>query len=109
MVRCLTLAFFEFVTNYITKDTSLCFNLDQFLLSFTFSTTKILVSFPCSSLWQLTVIKGGSATVLQVVVDQDRVDVNDLDTEDKLVLKDKYEMELGTIVILTNNLAAANK
>ena len=40
------------------------------------------------------------------MVDQDRVDLNDLDTEDKLVLKDKYEMELGTIVILTNNLAA---
>ena len=32
--------------------------------------------------------------------------MNDLDTEDKLVLKDKYEMELGTIIILTNNLAA---
>ena len=41
------------------------------------------------------------------MVDQDRVDLNDLDTEDKLVLKDKYEMELGTINILTNNLAAA--
>ena len=50
--------------------------------------------------------QGGAAIVLQVVVDQDRVVVNDLDTEDKLVLKDKYEMELGTIVILTNNLAA---
>ena len=42
------------------------------------------------------------------MVDQDRVDFDDLDTEDKLVLKDKYEMELGTIVILTNNLAAVN-
>ena len=41
------------------------------------------------------------------MVDQDRVALNDLGTEDKLVLKDKYEMELGTIVILTNNLAAA--
>ena len=42
------------------------------------------------------------------MVDQDRVDLNDLDTEDKLVLKDKYEMELVTIDILTNNLAAGN-
>ena len=42
------------------------------------------------------------------MVDQDRVALNGLGTEDKLVLKDKYEMELGTIVILTNNLAAAN-
>ena len=33
--------------------------------------------------------------------------MNDLDTEDKLVLKDKYEMELATNIILTNNLAAA--
>ena len=40
------------------------------------------------------------------MVDQDRDALNDLDTEDKLVLKDKYEMELGTKVILTNNLAA---
>ena len=42
------------------------------------------------------------------MVDQDRVDFNDLDTEDKLVLKDKYEMELGSLVILTNNLAAVH-
>ena len=92
----------------MTKDSSLCFNLDQFLLGFTFSTTKILVSFPCLALWQLSVIKGGAAAVLQVVVDQDRDALNDLDTKDKLVLKDKYEMELGTEAILTNNLAAIN-
>ena len=33
--------------------------------------------------------------------------MNDPDTEDELVLKDKYEMELGTNNILTNNLATA--
>ena len=33
--------------------------------------------------------------------------MNDPDTEDELVLKDKYEMELGTNNILTNNLAIA--
>ena len=42
------------------------------------------------------------------MVDQDRVALNDLGTEDKLVLKDKYEMELATNIILTNNLAAVN-
>ena len=52
--------------------------------------------------------QGGAAAVLQVVVDQDRDALNDLDTKDKLVLKDKYEMELGTEAILTNNLAAIN-
>ena len=31
--------------------------------------------------------------------------MDDPDTEDELVLKDKYEMELGTNNILTNNLA----
>ena len=34
--------------------------------------------------------------------------MNDPDTEDELVLKDKYEMELDTIDILTNNLATVN-
>ena len=34
--------------------------------------------------------------------------MNNPDTEDELVLKDKYEMELGTEAILTNNLAAVN-
>ena len=33
--------------------------------------------------------------------------MDDPDTEDELVLKDKYEMELGTNNILTNNLAIA--
>ena len=33
--------------------------------------------------------------------------MNDPDTEDELVLKDKHEMELGTNDILTNNLATA--
>ena len=46
--------------------------------------------------------------LLQEVVDQDQDALNDLDTKDKLVLKDKYEMELGTEAILTNNLAAIN-
>ena len=39
---------------------------------------------------------------------EDRDDVNDLDTADKLVLIGKYEMELGTIEILTNTLAVIN-
>ena len=34
--------------------------------------------------------------------------MDDPDTEDELVLKDKYEMELGTNNILTNNLATVN-
>ena len=34
--------------------------------------------------------------------------MNDPDTEDELVLKDKYEMELDTSDILTNNLATVN-
>ena len=34
--------------------------------------------------------------------------MNDPDTEDELVLKDKYEMELDTIDILTNNLGTVN-
>ena len=46
--------------------------------------------------------------LLQEVVDQDQDALNDLDTKDRLVLKDKYEMELGTEAILTNNLAAIN-
>ena len=46
--------------------------------------------------------------LLQEVVDKDQDALNDLDTKDKLVLKDKYEMELGTEAILTNNLAAIN-
>ena len=46
--------------------------------------------------------------LLQEVVDQDQDVLNDLDTKDRLVLKDKYEMELGTEAILTNNLAAIN-
>ena len=35
--------------------------------------------------------------------------MNDPDTEDELVLKDKYEMELDTSDILTNNLATGNR
>ena len=46
--------------------------------------------------------------LLQEVVDQDQDALNDLDTKDRLVLKDKYEMELGTEAILTNNIAAIN-
>ena len=52
--------------------------------------------------------QGGAAMLLQEVVDQDQDALNDLDTKDRLVLKDKYEMELGTEAILTNNLAAIN-
>ena len=65
---------------------------------------------PLSLLGPLAALRdqGGAASALQVVVDQDRVVVNDLDIEDKLVLKDKYEMELGSLVILTNNLAAVH-
>ena len=65
---------------------------------------------PLSLLGPLAALRdqGGAAPALQVVVDQDRVVVNDLDIEDKLVLKDKYEMELGSLVILTNNLAAVH-
>ena len=46
--------------------------------------------------------QGGAAMLLQEVVDQGQ------DTKDRLVLKNKYEMELGTEAILTNNLAAIN-